>query len=400
MRILQQFWALFAVTVACCLLQPAGAEGTCSSGTSCFESDAAGSSTDSDDVGSDSRRSSRDFVNFTWVDGKCEPDICGGAHMPDILGLVTDDLVTGQHIPNRVIKRLHWYDTHRTLRCFQNKLITLLGDSTTCETVITIGVLLTGRAGEEARNLATKLKSTEQATVWVDGLTKGNITYPNVSLAFYGGAKLFQGPSGERFVPSGSRNMTITVPDWDITVRFRFNGEGHIHANLGGIASLNDPEFVPEFACLYGEPGTNCRVPDILAIQSGFHEAHDVARFESHIDGYMARLAAIRDRGTKVIWKGAWNFTNPHLQDDHPMYLPNGPNYNVHQVDCMAEQAAAKNNIPYVNVRDWFAEASTWGLHLEKELFNLPHMGVISRFPVGGALSAFMVQELLRAMCR
>ncbi len=339
-----------------------------------------------------------DRVNISWVNetNSCQPDICGGSYMPDIHGLLP--YYKGKWIPNRVIGTYTWYDTHQVLDCFHDQLITILGDSTSTETALDLLLLLSGvnSKGDKAGDilLANATDTRTLVSYRYDGFFRQNTSYPTVVAEFTGGERRKEN-NRSVVLPAGIRNFTTFVPSLGITVRHRFTGAANIPENYGGIDSImHSPEFADEFNCLYGKNSSGCRRPDVLVVQSSFHEVEDVDRFAQNIDEYMIMLTSVRDAGCRVFWKGTWNATSPHESDPDRKR----DNAAITELNRLAEQAAKKHGIPFINLMDVFTFSSKF-LDFEGTLINLPHLGAIAGNPFDGALSTLMTQEVLRHVC-
>lgn len=340
-------------------------------------------------------------VGWSDEEGSCKPNVCGGANMIDIHGILLekDAVWKSSEFPARDINNNYWYDTRRTTACLKGKLITILGDSTMSEMMSELIVLLSGYSSRNESSALDMFRLSKTPGLHViDGfIGANNISYPGITIDISDGTRPKRW-TGE-MVGMGTRNMSVSVPSFGTIIHHRYIGHAVLSDNFGGIASIMENHNVrDEFECLYGLPSSGCRKPDILIVQSSFHEAAygRVDRFAKNIDEFMGLLARIRDAGTRVYWRGSWNYTSEAL---HPKEAKNNNEW-LTQVNCLAEIAAKRYNIPFINLMDPFLKASRYvdGNTITAPFF-LPHIGIIAELPFNGLLSALMAQEILRAVC-
>jgi hypothetical protein len=226
-------------------------------------------------------------------------------------------------------------------RCFSNKNILLLGDSTMGETVDDLVILLT--------------KIGSNATLFEDYLKPSNTSSNNH-------VRILQIPndiqlSVEHFI--GRRNVSIHSSILNMTIRYRFTGHHIVSKNFGGLATFFHPEFQGELDCLLGrnrhrsrdiihgsQQGTGlwCSKKDIILFNSGIHDADqrgkqggNTALYEEQLDRLFREWKSeLND--TRIVWKS--NFMSPYLLKGFPS-LP--------VMDSIAVRLTRKYGIPYVN---------------------------------------------------
>lgn len=163
--------------------------------------------------------------------GSCEPpDVCGTARLDTLRPLLSAPVALMRELSGP------WYDAEATRRCFQGKRVTILGDSSTQETVFDIYHLLAGlhRAHdytvpdgeEEIHHDQSKRK-----TITI----KVSANDPTVVVSFVG-SELAGGHDA-------SRNATVDVQELDTVIRYRWGAGEHIDQNFGGLTELLKGEY-------------------------------------------------------------------------------------------------------------------------------------------------------------
>eukprot|EP01035_Chromulina_nebulosa_P032885 gene32885-43981_t len=118
----------------------------------------------------------------------------------------------------------------------------------------------------------------------------------------------------------GTRNMTMLVPEYNITVRFRFSGHMILTDNWGGFSSmLREDSQNYELDCLFGiesEYYSSCPLPDVLIFQSAAHDRAYPSDYRKYLHILFAKMRNLVDRNHKHT-RGtiAQNFTNTDMPE-------------------------------------------------------------------------------------
>ena len=156
---------------------------------------------------------------------KCEPDVCYGSNLLEVPGY--DGFVTKDVVEDVVI-----YDTNRTRQCFKNKYIVLIGDSSVSELTHDFVILLNRLATDDDAAFRQYLdccvshknvkecaniedKSTNSTMELFHLLTNSNVAKKKKRYLLEGNSKL------ELDGNQGHRNMTFTMPDFNIRIRYK-----------------------------------------------------------------------------------------------------------------------------------------------------------------------------------
>lgn len=293
----------------------------------------------------------------------CTPEVCDDAHLEDIPAYPNQ-------IPDILLENRYLLDARRLSTCFQNKLIVYMGDSTSTETVSEIALLLGGIA-------TTNPQATQEYISWgVWSLTNqktsyiiNNTNYPSVHVSW----------------TTNRRNMTVSVPGKNFTIRQRFNGGGYdLQDNFVGISGMTAPDMQDELYCLLGEPLSGCRMPDIFIFQSGHHDVDKMSEYKLNLPILMRLFRRAKDRGTDVYWKSTPESEHAEI---------------VAKLNMMAFYAAQKENIRFINMSIATIEFSDV-VDVTKFTKFRPHIGLIANKGHNNLLySSFMTQYLLRQVC-
>ena len=98
----------------------------------------------------------------------------------------------------------------------------------------------------------------------------------------------------------GTRNMTMLVPEYNITVRFRFSGHMVLTENWGGFSSMLVKNL--ELDCLFGiesEQFTSCPMPDTLIFQSAAHDRSHLLDYRKYLHILFTKMRNLDDRNQK-----------------------------------------------------------------------------------------------------
>jgi hypothetical protein len=81
-------------------------------------------------------------------------------------------------------------------------------------------------------------------------------------------------------------------------------------------------ESADEFKCLLGDPHyTQCQQPDIILVQSGFHDVgHDLKKTREGISEVIQQLRETRKRGSAVYWMATTDYHNLNVLKDLNAY--------------------------------------------------------------------------------
>ena len=269
---------------------------------------------------------------------KCAPDVCRGVDF-DSIGLNT----LLEVVPKDVIKSEQWYDQERTKKCFSNKYVLLLGDSSLQETVEELNVLLNGTA---------------KYFGFVDGHEQ-------------------------------HRNQIIQVNDIQSAIRFRWFGHRIIENNFGGVASMMDQRVSDELNCLLGlssysnSNSTYCRRPDIIIVQSSHHDVNYDSAYGDSLPDLMELLKRAKSKGSDVYWKGSGTFI--------------GRSTKIDMLNEYAAKAASIFGIPFINMTEEFRIAESF-MNVTQFFDTYPHVGM-NGHDKDMTFSNFLTQRMLREIC-
>lgn len=138
---------------------------------------------------------------------RCVPDVCGGAHLPDLLE------VEGR-VPAAMLCGMHLRDTAATRACLTNKRIVLLGDSTMLEVGHDIMLLMSGlsksrTAAREYLRTVGRQPQEQESTKQILLLDDAGRQIGNADLTFY----------------YGHRHMAAEFPPFNFSMVQRFSGK-------------------------------------------------------------------------------------------------------------------------------------------------------------------------------
>ena len=152
------------------------------------------------------------LVSWDSTLNECVPDVCHGSKITEIAG-------NDNQMPVDLVANTTLYDTSKTRQCFKDKYIVILGDSSLIETTHDMILLLTKLADNDnllhiyltncighgyKPRTEFKFNSDSVATVQLDKKT-------------------------------GHRNLTYTLPEYNIRIRYRFTGGNALASNNDGI---------------------------------------------------------------------------------------------------------------------------------------------------------------------
>lgn len=242
----------------------------------------------------------------TWDYGssppRCEPDICGGTWLPDLLH------VTYIPLPLMCSKGFKLRDTEQARADLTGKSVVIFGDSTTCEQTHDLAILLSGIASN--RTL-------------VDG-------YTNAHWYMHNGTRQMNDNQSTIHLPrdvtvtffKNHRHMIVQVPSLKIFIMQRFIGHHNVSRNSGGMLSVFHPDMASEFLTYLGAgdaasrhayrrvcdlPGA-CETPDVVVLSSALHDAGTPsAQYEANIKKLLGFMASkFKGSRTRVLWRSAY----------------------------------------------------------------------------------------------
>jgi hypothetical protein len=329
-----------------------------------------------------------------WNGTTCVPNVCHGAQIDSIKPMLSE-------IPIEIIQSQYLFDQIRTLKCFSNKYITVLGDSSTAETIVDLYHLLAG-AYSNRRN--------ENSTVHEEKLIKhaGHISTtlfkispqdPEVIVYLHGDSE------GRE----SARNCTVVIAEWNITIRYRWGGHHQIGGNNGGLKSLlteGGLDMQKELDCLFGKSSDlfpHCPVPDIFVVQSGAHETgrsnESYVLYLQIMFKKMRELADSSKQHTRIFFKGT---SAPHFNEAFAAAEAGGPGPHnwILQAQLLNEIAEMEAKIFNIRFIDSTAEA-----HRLKKLVDLsrfyrswPHVGY-NGHASELFFSTYLTQHFIREIC-
>ena len=338
---------------------------------------------------------SAEFV--TWNGTACVPDVCHGAEMDTLQPMLSA-------IPIEIISSQYLFDQIRTLKCFSNKYITVMGDSSTQETIFDLYHLLAG-AFSNRRNEQSIVQE-EKMIKHVGHLSKTvfkiSAQDPEVTVHFH----------GDEEQNESSRNSTVVIPEWNITIRYRWGGHSKIAGNMGGLMYLltdGGIRMEKELDCLFGRSSdlfSHCPVPDIFLVQSGPHETiRSTESYQTYLQIMFEKMRELGDsKHTRLFFKGTaaprFHEAVAANKDKSPENGGPGPEswiLQVQELNEIAEAVARRFNIRFI---DATAEAHRLEklMDLSRFYYSWPHVGYNGH---GGEMffSTYLTQQVIREMC-
>ena len=194
------------------------------------------------------------------------------------------------------------WGTDWTRKCFRNRRILFLGDSTMAETLDDLALLLSGIGTNRTKMEEYLFQSSLSSHVHP---TYKRIDLPrNITVEYYG----------------GRRNLTVTSRELNMDLRFRFTGHHRLFHNFEGILSFFHKDFAAELECLLGRrSGSDCTKPTIIVINSGLHDArghNNATTYAFHLEKLFEHLMNTSLPKPRVIWKA--NILSPEPQNTLP----------------------------------------------------------------------------------
>ena len=310
-------------------------------------------------------------VSWDNRSNKCWPDVCHGSNIMEIAGY-------NKQMPIALVNSTVLYDTAMARKCFQNKYTVILGDSSLTETVHDIIYLLTrlavnddilskymknciGHRDKVFNNYEFKIPHDSTATIQLDRDT-------------------------------GHRNLTYTLPDYNIYIRHRYTGGNTLYCSFDGVPGMLMANVIDEYRCLLGDPATACRKPDIVIIKSGHHDIKHYNETVEALPKLMSLLCQAKRRGTKVYWLSTTDLVDTPVLED---------------LNSAAKRYCTEYNIPYIdtNTPAHHFKHIFQGQPLTTLLFkeSTAHIGPIRFDDLKRKdmllLSSYMTQYILRHIC-
>ena len=292
------------------------------------------------------------------------------AKAPKFLRYLDNNFVTDNDI-----KDITLYDTKITRECLRGKYAVILGDSSTTETVHDLIFLLSGLVtnskmwGFYFQNVVNH-HNTMKTTKEIEDLYDDADAIIDVDK------------------DNGHRNLTFSLSKYNIYIRYRFNAGTRLGDNGHGLLGMFDPTVTDEYKCLFGEPSTLCRKPDIIVIQDGFHETLD--RFQKGIPKIMPMLRKAKNRGTKVFWLSSRNFFGRLKGFD--------------EINLIAKDYCSKFGITFVDpdltsarFNNSYGEYPLTHFYFEHPNFHIGSLSTSDSKKL--ALSSYLTQNLLAHIC-
>jgi hypothetical protein len=337
----------------------------------------------------------------------CSPNICQDSNLAEIPGYANNVPIQLLNSTSRQI-----FDHKRLMKCFSNKYILILGDSSTTEHVHNLMILLSG-AGYTFDRLVNYTKT------FVHKSPNSNSTeeyvlnyfpYPQVDIQYIGF--------------NGHRNITVNISSHNLTLIHRFNGGGsYLNRNYYGLPFFLDSNWSTERACLFGDqfhcPYTT-RQPDIVVFQSAHHDVrHSIPIYEEavkNVTNYFQMLKQQKTLQGQTKKEQSMNTSNHHYH--HYYHYHNITNMNIFWMESINPRKETTylvqrfNNIAakHVKLRDlqYISLSSSKvacqqipGVSLQHDYW--PHCGIINtslnKYARKLFYSSYLTQTILQHLC-
>ena len=310
------------------------------------------------------------YVEWNSTDNKCAPDVCHGSNLLEIAGY-------NHQMPVSLINSTTLYDTNKTRACLKDKYIVILGDSSMAETTHDIIFLLSRMLVHDDIFHRYLAKCVGHLTPPYDNSNVFNI--PNDSIF-----------SVELDRRSGHRNLTFTLPDYNIHIRYRANGGNKLADNAHGIPGMLIGSALNEYLCLLGDPATACPKPDIVLIKSGHHDTGHIPQSIHAMSKLFNILNHTKTRYSKIYWLETTDYSshNRGLTDLNTAAKRYCMDYDIHYIPT--------DNIAKIYNNTLYNETLT------KDVFksSTAHIGAIRyKGKESLVLTSYMTQNLLQHIC-
>lgn len=195
------------------------------------------------------------------------------------------------------------------------------------------------------------------------------------------------------------RNMTVVVPNINLTIFHRYIGHPNLSEDYGGVSTLFDPKVVKELACFPPSKGGSCTIPSVILMNSGHHDARGgIEKFSLFIKKVMSKLKLAQDAGCVVVWRGTHFVSNPTK-------LSPPTSSSIHtllqSMDAVARSTAAQHHVPYFEISDILSDTSIPHSNRTKDHV---HVGAIAKYSLGNdtniILSSMITQKTLNVLCK
>lgn len=307
------------------------------------------------------------------------------SQIPDIV--LGDDLRILNHVMQNPQFCCLW-DSYSTRKCFAQKRMLFLGDSTMEETIDDIVILLSGIGSNRTRMEDYLFQSSLSSHVHPP---YKKIELPgNVTVEYFG----------------GRRNVTVTSNKLDLHLRYRFTGHHNMFRNFEGILTFFQEDFSTELDCLLGHGGLHCVQPTTVVVNSGLHDArghNNATTFAFYLNKLFERFNSTITPPPRVVWKA--NILSSDLKRFETL-----PQFDLH-----AYQLARQWGAEYVNTTVAYDAVSRSAPELlgKTSTDEFLHIGSIAKDKFHRekrhrksyswhslAMSSLATQLLLHAICR
>eukprot|EP00747_Dinoflagellata_sp_TGD_P154317 gnl/TRDRNA2_/TRDRNA2_177490_c3_seq12.p1 gnl/TRDRNA2_/TRDRNA2_177490_c3~~gnl/TRDRNA2_/TRDRNA2_177490_c3_seq12.p1 ORF type:complete len:380 (-),score=13.20 gnl/TRDRNA2_/TRDRNA2_177490_c3_seq12:192-1331(-) len=306
-------------------------------------------------------------VNVTHREGEkqliCTPE-CTGHPEDTVEPFYRFRTPNAFNVPSfQVPNTTHFWSGSSVKECLRGRTVLFLGDSNTAEIVMDLLLVLTGDVSNVNNFAASVTKVSKPTTLtWSSHLG-------SVKAAFH-------------HAPQGDRNFTISMPDDQITLKFRYIGHAHLSGKRMGIKTLLDPAVVSEIRRYI-----SVLSPDTVVINSGMHDTWAVADFKTYFPEVVGKhVAAWLKAGIKVIWHG--NMISPAFDDI------------LIDFDNFTKNALAGTGAKWIGIRDVVSSLPDIDL---RDMPFAPHIGMIAKYHkmhVSAFPSQFRMFKLMDTICK
>eukprot|EP00747_Dinoflagellata_sp_TGD_P154337 gnl/TRDRNA2_/TRDRNA2_177490_c3_seq9.p1 gnl/TRDRNA2_/TRDRNA2_177490_c3~~gnl/TRDRNA2_/TRDRNA2_177490_c3_seq9.p1 ORF type:complete len:392 (-),score=21.84 gnl/TRDRNA2_/TRDRNA2_177490_c3_seq9:192-1367(-) len=318
-------------------------------------------------------------VNVTHREGEkqliCTPE-CTGHPEDTVEPFYRFRTPNAFNVPSfQVPNTTHFWSGSSVKECLRGRTVLFLGDSNTAEIVMDLLLVLTGDVSNVNNFAASVTKVSKPTTLtWSSHLG-------SVKAAFH-------------HAPQGDRNFTISMPDDQITLKFRYIGHAHLSGKRMGIKTLLDPAVVSEIRRYI-----SVLSPDTIVINSGQHDSqpyhdHVLTPPSQRVENFKTYFAEVLERhikawlkaGIKVTWLG--NMISPDVDDV------------LSDLDNVTKNALAGTGAKWISIRDVVLSLPDIDL---RDMPEAPHIGMIAKYHkmhVSAFPSQFRMFKLMDTICK
>jgi hypothetical protein len=293
------------------------------------------------------------------------------------------------------------FDQSKLKQCLKDRYLVFLGDSTVSERILDMAVTLGGVSKNETA-LDKFVGGEEVGVAWVNGQHHDpkDTSINSSSYYYYNDVVL-------AYHAWNHRNMTLTLANDRMKIRYRFTGHYLVHNKFLGIGAIAHPSIQGELGYLLGydqlvaSTKTYNRVPNAIIIHSGYHDLW-------YKDFYIDRL--IKTLQTLVMDSLA-NYVAANLVVIPPIYWQSTPLHtskytSVDKLRAIEEEVFKLSevlpNLVYINTTRVYEYIPDLSVDEEKYTNDFIHFGAVNRHHFRkklGTISVLMTNYVLTYVC-